>query len=53
MDQCSRCGAETQLYYGDIPICLDCSKAREQSNENVDLARPHMARESALSQKSK
>jgi hypothetical protein len=25
MDSCSRCGVETELHYGGVPLCLKCS----------------------------
>jgi len=30
MPGCIQCGAETQLHDGGVPICLDCSAARQQ-----------------------
>jgi hypothetical protein len=29
MAQCVYCHSETELYFGDVPICVNCSKAQE------------------------
>jgi hypothetical protein len=31
MEMCAFCGAETQLYHRDVPVCLDCSMICEQT----------------------
>jgi hypothetical protein len=36
MDKCALCGAETQLYHGDVPVCLDCSQARDKALAQAD-----------------
>jgi hypothetical protein len=33
MQMCAFCGAETQLYHRDVPVCLDCSMICEQTAE--------------------
>jgi hypothetical protein len=30
MQKCKFCGAETELYFNDIPICLKCSEDYER-----------------------
>jgi hypothetical protein len=32
MAQCSQCKAETELYYGGVPICPECADAKEDKN---------------------
>jgi hypothetical protein len=32
MDMCSLCGAETQLYHRDVPVCLDCSMSCDRAS---------------------
>ena len=46
MAQCSRCGAETLLFAGGTPICIDCDGARDDDEaltkilrEKVEIAR--------------
>ena len=29
MDSCSRCGVQTELYYGGVPLCPKCSELGE------------------------
>jgi hypothetical protein len=39
MAQCSQCGAETEMYFVDTPICVKCSISLEQENERRNA--PH------------
>jgi hypothetical protein len=45
MEICERCGAETQLYFNGIPICIACSPASDESpkpiSNDVQLSLPH------------
>lgn len=33
MAQCSKCNAQTELYDGDVPICVRCSEERENKRK--------------------
>ena len=37
METCTRCGADTELYYHDVLICLRCSDALEREIQQRDL----------------
>jgi len=32
MAQCSKCGAETEMYFAESPICVKCSDARQPAD---------------------
>jgi hypothetical protein len=40
METCTRCGADTGLYYHNVPICLRCSDVLEREIQQWDLQIP-------------
>jgi len=51
MEECVRCGAETELYVGGIPICPHCQE--ELAADTVDHHNPHELRRSESSSKTR
>ncbi len=35
MAKCKNCGAETELYAADVPMCLACAEAEDQRGREV------------------
>jgi hypothetical protein len=52
MDKCAQCGAETQLYHGGSPVCLECSKTRDKALDQAEWPKILDPRPSRLSQPS-
>jgi len=50
METCTRCGADTELYYQDVLICLRCSDALEREIQQRDsqILKSELARDGAL-----
>ena len=46
METCTRCGADTELYYHNVRICLQCSDALEYEIQQRDsqIAKHQLAR---------
>jgi hypothetical protein len=36
MDKCAICGAETELYYSGVAVCLECSRTRDQALDQAE-----------------
>jgi hypothetical protein len=49
MKTCTRCGADTELYYHNVLICLRCSDAleREIQQRGLQIPKNQLARDGA------
>jgi hypothetical protein len=47
METCTRCGADTELYYNNVPICLLCSDdlGREIQKRDFQIPQTQLARD--------
>ena len=43
MAECAYCKTETQLYVGNVPVCLKCADDREPKPQKEDNATAHAA----------
>jgi hypothetical protein len=45
---CTRCGTETDLYFGDSPICVACADDQDRAAEKIRPAQKEIKRDQPL-----